>query len=286
MEIITLQGRGELPTAMTDYAVQFDMWRKMTEIVESHNEPGIFSALIGYEWTSNYGGGNNLHRNVIYRDGKDLADRVRPLTTFDTENPEELWEWMAGYEEETGGRLLAIPHNGNLSNGLMFAIETFAGEPLDRDWAATRARWEPLYEMTQGKGTSEQHPSLAPADEFADFEIWDKGNLNVVPKEPGMIEFEYAREALKNGLAIEADVGVNPFKFGIVGSTDAHTGISSAEENNFFGKFPPGRAERRARRSRTPSTSRAASSRNGSSAPPASPASGPPRTPATRSGTR
>ena len=225
---------------MTDNDVQFDMWRKMTEIVESHDEPGTFSALIGYEWTSNYGGGNNLHRNVIYRDGKALADRVRPLTTFDTENPEDLWDWMAGYEAETGGRLLAIPHNGNLSNGLMFAVETFAGDPLTSDWAATRARWEPLYEVTQSKGTSEQHPSLAPADEFADFEIWDKGNLNVVPKEPGMIEFEYAREALKNGLAIEADVGVNPFKFGLVGSTDAHTGISSAEENNFFGKFPQG----------------------------------------------
>lgn len=240
MEMITLQGQGKVPKAITDPDVQFDMWRKMTEIVESHDDPGSFSALIGYEWTSNYGGGNNLHRNVIYRDGKDLADRVRPLTTFDTENPEELWDWMTGYEMETGGRLLAIPHNGNLSNGLMFAVETFAGDPLTSDWAAARARWEPLYEVTQSKGTSEQHPSLAPADEFADFEIWDKGNLNVVPKQPGMLEFEYAREAMKNGLRIEAALGVNPFKFGLVGSTDDHTGISSAEENNFFGKFPQG----------------------------------------------
>lgn len=240
MEIIALQGRGELPAAVTDNNVQFDMWRKMTEIVEGHNDPGTFSALIGYEWTSNYGGGNNLHRNVIYRDGKAKADLVRPLTTFDTENPEELWSWMAAYEAGTGGRLLAIPHNGNLSNGLMFAVETFAGAPLTSDWAANRARWEPLYEITQGKGTSEQHPSLAIADEFADFEIWDKGNLNVVPKQPGMIPHEYAREALKNGLKIEADLGANPFKFGFVGSTDAHTGISSTEENNFFGKFPQG----------------------------------------------
>jgi Protein of unknown function (DUF3604) len=238
MEMITLQGRGQLPEAVTDPDVQFDMWRKMTEIVEGHDDPGAFSAILGYEWTSNYGGGNNLHRNVIYRDGKALADRVRPLTTFDTEIPNELWDWMAMYEEETGGRVLAIPHNGNLSNGLMFATETPDGNPIDAEWAMERQRWEPLYEVTQSKGTSEQHPSLAPSDEFADFEIWDKGNLNVVPKEPGMIEYEYAREALKRGLALEKEFGTNPFKFGLVGSTDDHTGISSAEENNFFGKFP------------------------------------------------
>ncbi|WP_233155374.1 DUF3604 domain-containing protein [Sedimentitalea arenosa] len=238
IEMITLQGQGKLPEAVTDKTVQFDMWRKMTEIVESHDDPGTFSAMIGYEWTSNYGGGNNLHRNVIYRDGKALADRVRPLTTFDTEIPNELWDWMQTYEAETGGRVLAIPHNGNLSNGLMFATETPDGQPIDADWAAARQRWEPLYEVTQSKGTSEQHPSLAPADEFADFEIWDKGNLNVVPKEPGMIEYEYARQALKRGLLLEDQLGTNPFKFGLVGSTDDHTGISSAEENNFFGKFP------------------------------------------------
>ncbi|QEW18527.1 hypothetical protein LA6_000693 [Marinibacterium anthonyi] len=238
MEMITLQGEGKIPPAMTDPGTQMDMWQTMTGIVESHNDPGRFTALIGYEWTSNYGGGNNLHRNVIYRDGKALADQVRPLTTFDTELPRELWDWMAGYEDKTGGRLLAIPHNGNLSNGLMFSIETPDGNPIDAQWAAARARWEPLYEITQSKGTSEQHPSLAPQDEFANFEIWDKGNLNVVPKEPGMIQYEYAREALKRGLKLEDEFGVNPFKFGLLGSTDDHTGISSAEENNFFGKFP------------------------------------------------
>jgi hypothetical protein len=238
MEMITLQGLGELPEAVTDTDVQFDMWRGMTEIVEGHDEPGDFSAMIGYEWTSNYGGGNNLHRNVIYRGGKVEADRVRPLTTFDTDIPNELWDWMANYEEVTGGRVLAIPHNGNLSNGLMFATETPDGQPIDAEWVEMRARFEPLYEVTQSKGTSEQHPSLAPTDEFADFEIWDKGNLNVVPKEPGMIQYEYARQALKRGLALEEEFGTNPFKFGMVGSTDDHTGISSAEENNFFGKFP------------------------------------------------
>ncbi|RAI02521.1 hypothetical protein DLJ53_09510 [Acuticoccus sediminis] len=238
IEMITLQGQGKLPKAVTDKDTQFDMWRKMTEIVEGHDEPGRFSAIIGYEWTSNYGGGNNLHRNVIYRDGKAIADRVRPLTTFDTEIPNKLWDWMANFEETTGGRVLAVPHNGNLSNGLMFATETPDGKPIDAEWAAMRARFEPLYEVTQSKGTSEQHPSLAPSDEFANFEIWDKGNLNVVPKTPGMIQYEYAREALKRGLKLEGELGTNPFKFGLLGSTDDHTGISSAEENNFFGKFP------------------------------------------------
>ena len=238
MEIITLQGQGKLPPVLTDPTLSFDVWKKSTAIMEKYNDPGRFTAFIGYEWTSNYGGGNNLHRNVIYRDGKTFADQVQPFTTFDSENPEDLWKWMAAYEAKTGGSLLAIPHNGNLSNGLMFALETFKGQPLNKQWAADRARWEPLFEITQGKGTSEQHPSLAPNDEFASFEIWDKGNLNVVPKKPGMINTEYAREALKNGLAMEAKLGANGFKYGFVGGTDSHTGLTTAEENNYYGKFP------------------------------------------------
>ncbi|WP_108681354.1 DUF3604 domain-containing protein [Methyloceanibacter sp. wino2] len=238
MEMITLQGQGKVPKPMTDPDVQLDYWHKMTDIVEGHNDPGRFTALIGYEWTSNYGGGNNLHRNVVYRDGKAKADLVRPLTTFDTDIPNELWDWMAAYEEKTGGRVLAVPHNGNLSNGLMFATETPDGKPIDAKWAEERARWEPLYEVTQSKGTSEQHPKLAPSDEFANFEIWDKYNLAGVPKKPGDIEYEYARQALKRGLKLEDELGTNPFKFGLLGSTDDHTGVSSAEENNFFGKFP------------------------------------------------
>ena len=238
MELITLQGQGKLPKAMTDPKIFKDVWHRYTAIAEKYNEPGRFTALIAYEWTSNYGGGNNLHRNIMYRDGKDVADRVIPLTTFDTQNPEELWEWMQAYEDKTGGDVLAIPHNGNLSNGMMFAVETFDGKPLTKQWAETRMKWERLVEVTQGKGTSEQHPSLAPNDEFADFEIWDKGNLNVVPKKPGMIQYEYAREAYKHGLEIEKKLGANPFKFGLAAGTDAHTALSASEENNFFGKFP------------------------------------------------
>ena len=139
MEMITLQGQGKLPAVITDPELFYDL-AKETAIVEKYNEPGRFTAFIAYEWTSNYGGGNNLHRNVIYRDGKDKADRVAPMTTFESENPEDLWKWLQAYEEKTGGRLLAIPHNGNLSNGLMFALETLKGDPLTKEWAASRAR--------------------------------------------------------------------------------------------------------------------------------------------------
>ena len=145
---------------------------------------------------------------------------------------------MAAYEEKTGGNVLAIAHNGNLSNGLMFpVIELFTGKPLDREYAETRARWERLYEATQIKGDGETHPLLSPNDEFADFEIWDKGNLDLsVLKKPEMLEFEYLRSALKNGIKLEPELGTNPYKFGLIGSTDAHTGLAAVEEDNFFGK--------------------------------------------------
>ena len=237
MEMITAQGSGRVPKALMNPDVLKDIWNRYTALADKYNDPGRFSTLIAYEWTSNYGGGNNLHRNIIFRDSAAKASSVLPLTTFQTENPEELWKWMERYEEKTGGDVLAIPHNGNLSNGLMFAVEKFDGQPLTKEWAEARMKWERLYEVTQGKGTSEQHPSLSPKDEFAQFEIWDKGNLNVVPKKPGMLNFEYAREAFKHGLEIQRQLGANPFKFGLVGATDAHTGLSTAEENNYYGKF-------------------------------------------------
>ena len=149
-----------------------------------------------------------------------------PYTTFQSENPEDLWKWMRNWEEKTGGSLLAIPHNGNLSNGRMFELKTFTGQPLTREWAEERARWEVLFEAIQTKGQSESHPSLSPTDEFAaGYELWDRGNLNLVPKQPGMIQYEYAREALKNGLKLEQELGANPFKFGLASGSDAHTGL-------------------------------------------------------------
>ena len=212
------------------------MWERITTAAEKHYEPGKFTAFIGYEWTSTPSG-NNLHRNVIFRDNKNLADRVLPFSVYDSEDPEDLWKWMAAYEEKTGGRLLALAHNGNLSNGLMFDDVTFTTKkPLTRDYAERRMNWEPLFEVTQIKGDGEAHPSLSPNDEFADFETWDKGSF-ASAKDAGMITREYAREAFKRGLQYEEKLGVNPFKFGLVGSTDAHTAIAATTEDNFFGKI-------------------------------------------------
>lgn len=205
--------------------------------MEKYYKPGNFTTFIAYEWTSNYGGGNNLHRNIIYRGNAKEANKVLPYTTFQSDDPENLWKWMEAYEKKTGGKLLAIPHNGNLSNGLMFAQTTLSGKPLTKEYAIERQKWEILYEVTQVKGTSEAHPSLSPTDEFANFEIWDKGNLILQPKKPGDINSEYIRDALKNGFKLEQELGVNPFKYGMAGGTDDHTGITSTEEDNFFGKF-------------------------------------------------
>jgi len=215
------------------------VWHRLTAAAEKFNEPGKFTALIGYEWTSSPGG-NNLHRNIVFRDGKDKADQIIPLSNYDTVDPERLWEWMASYEKETGGRVLAIAHNGNLSNGLMFDDVTLSDRiPLTRDYAERRTRWEPVYEVTQIKGDGEAHPSLSPTDEFADFGTWDKGSFGPQPKTPEMLPREYAREALKRGLRYQQTIGANPFKFGMIGSTDSHTSLSTTEPDNFFGKATP-----------------------------------------------
>jgi len=211
-------------------------WKRITAAAEKYNEPGRFTALIGFEWTSGPDG-NNLHRNVVFRDGKDKADRIIPLSYYDTGDPEDLWAWMADYEQKTGGKMLAIPHNGNLSNGLMFDDVTLTTKkPLDRDYAERRMRWEPIYETTQPKGDGETHPALSRNDEFANFERWDKGSFGPVLKTPDMLPREYTREAFKRGLAYEAKLGVNPFKFGLIGSTDSHTGLATTTEDNWFGK--------------------------------------------------
>ena len=226
---------GEDPLA-DHQSIYSNAWSQITEAAENHYEPGEFTAFIGFEWTSNPGR-NNLHRNVIFRGGKQTADTIIPFSNFDSFDPEDLWLWMAGYEEKTGDRLLAIPHNGNLSNGLMFDDVTLVSKrPIDRSYAEKRARWEPLYETTQMKGDGEAHPYLSPADEFADFETWDKGQLGPEPKTPEMLPREVTREALKRGLAFESRLGVNPFQFGLIGSTDTHTSLSTTTEDNFFGK--------------------------------------------------
>jgi hypothetical protein len=166
-----------------------------------------------------------------------MARQMLPYTSSESMNPEDLWKWMQAYEDKTGGQLLALAHNGNLSNGLMFPeVNPATGQPLNRIYAEKRMRWEPLYEVTQIKGDGETHPYLSPNDEFADYETWDKANLGPVPKKNEMLQYEYAREALKIGLKFEKKLGVNPYKFGLVGSTDSHTSLATAEEENFFGK--------------------------------------------------
>jgi hypothetical protein len=197
-------------------------WFDIINAAEQHNQPGAFTAIIGFEWTS-APGGNNLHRNVLFREGADVAKQVLPMSLYDSEDPEDLWKWMNTVEEKTGGHLLAIPHNGNLSNGLMFDDVTLKSKkPLNADYARNRSRWEPVVEVTQPKGTGEAHPYLSPDDDFAEFELIDKGNLSgSEAKTKEMLKNEYAREALKRGLAYEEKLGANPFKFGMVGSTDA-----------------------------------------------------------------
>ncbi|MGI9511567.1 MAG: DUF3604 domain-containing protein [Anderseniella sp.] len=238
-----------MPAAVLDPRFVQTVWDEYLESAEKFNKPGQFTTIIGYEWTSTEGG-NNLHRNVLYRDGIRRAEQVLPYTTEKSFNPEDLWTWMEAYEKQTGGRVLALAHNGNVSNGLMFPDETnpATGKPLTGDYVQRRAKWEPMYEVTQIKGDGEAHPFLSPNDEFADYETWDKNNLGPVPKEDHMLQREYAREALKNGLKLESSLGTNPYKFGMVGSTDSHTALATAGEDNFFGKHSgveptPGRWE-------------------------------------------
>lgn len=220
-------------------AQQRSIWvQDVVEVADRNNAPGVFTAFTGYEWTS-MKDGNNLHRVVIFRDGADKTSQIRPYSASDSVDPEDLWRALADYEEKTGGRALAIPHNGNLSNGIMFTKNTLSGEPLTRSYADLRARFEPLYEVTQMKGDAETHPFLSPNDEFADFETWDADNIAMSQeKENWMLQHEYARSALKLGLQLEKDLGANPFKFGMIGSTDSHTSLATAGEDNFFGKFP------------------------------------------------
>ena len=210
-------------------------WEEYTALADRFNEPGVFSAIIGYEYTTE--GANNLHRNVLFRDGSIRANQTRPFSQYDSKNPEDLWKFLAEYEERTGGEVLAIPHDGNLSNGRMFSFTSYDGSPLTLETAKNRARFEPLYEVTQIKGDGEAHPFLSPDDEFADFDTWDAANLNGTElKKPEMLAGEYAREALKRGMKIEQELGVNPYKFGMVGATDSHTGMATAQEDNFFGR--------------------------------------------------
>jgi len=219
-------------------------WEATIAAAEEYNEPGRYTALHGYEWTSTETG-INRHRVVVYRDGGNKVSVMEPYTTlrpWGSPDERDLWKWMQSYEDKTGGRMLAIAHNGNMSNGTMFPVrDTFTGKRYDRAWAETRIRWEPLYEITQIKGDGETHPFLSPNDEFADYETWDQGNLDLSElKTDDMLQYEYGRSALGVGIELEQQLGVNPYKVGFIGSTDSHTGLATAQEDNFFGKHSGG----------------------------------------------
>ncbi len=197
----------ENPLASNDAA--WNIWREFVHAADQYNEPGRFTAMTGYEWTSSPNG-NNLHRVVILRDGADKTSQSLPYSMFDSVDPEDLYDYLAAYEAQTGGGAFAVPHNGNLSNGIMFTENMANGKPMTREYAAKRLHWEPLHELSQMKGDEEAHPLLSPDDEFADFETWDTSNIaGNVPKEPSMLQFEYARAALKTGLRLGDRLGVN-----------------------------------------------------------------------------
>ena len=237
MDVVVALTQGTAPDILFDRVFFNDIWQKYVDTAEEYNDPGTFTAMIGYEWTSTLGG-NNLHRNVLYRDDASYARQLLPYTVKESGNPEDLWVWLQNYEDKTGGQILALAHNGNLSNGLMFPeINPETNKPINADYAKTRARWEPLYEVTQIKGDGEAHPFLSKNDEFASYETWDRSNMGGVPKQNEMLQYEYARAALKKGLTLETSLGTNPYQFGMIGSTDSHTGLATADEDNFFGKM-------------------------------------------------
>jgi len=215
------------------------IWQESYEITERYNDPGKFTSFIGWEWTSTPNG-NNLHRVVFIPEGAETAKQFVPYSSFDSNVPEDLWAWLEKTSAETGASFVAIPHNSNISGGLMFQEVTSDGKPITVEHAQTRMRWEPIVEMTQIKGDSETHPALSPNDEFADYETFShalSATLKDLPGEgPEAQPGDYARSALKRGLEIERKTGVNPYKFGMIGSTDSHTGASTAEETNFWGK--------------------------------------------------
>ncbi len=230
-------GTVKLQNPFSDDELSRSIWNDSLKIADEYYEPGRFTTLMGFEWTSTPNG-DNLHRVVLFEDGADKTSQTLPFSLFDSGDPQDLWKYLADYEEKTGGRVIAVPHNGNLSNGKMFSDKTVSGEPMDRTYVETRARWEPLHEMTQIKGDEETHPLLSPDDEFADFERWDVSNLSgSAPKEDWMLQFEHTRSALKLGLKLGKELGVNPYKFGLIGTTDTHTALSTSREENYFGKY-------------------------------------------------
>jgi len=208
-------------------AIASTTWRRTIDAANRHNEPGKFTTLIGYEWSSTPGG-QNLHRNVIFRgDSAPL-----PFSARESEKAEDLWSYMEKHRSQ-GTQVLAIPHNGNVSNGLMYDWTDSDREPIDAKYAARRALNEPLSEIGQQKGQSDTHPLLSPNDEFANFELFEY--LLVGNDQKGEVQGSYVRDAYGRGLVLADRVGVNPYKFGNIGSSDLHTGLSISSSDDYAG---------------------------------------------------
>ncbi len=225
--------------ALNSDEIRKSVWSDSVAAAERHNDPGKFTAFIGWEWSS-LPQGQNLHRIVFTPQGGDVANKFIPFSAFDSDVETNLWNWLDKTSKETGADFVAIPHNGNISNGLMFPLTDRAGNPITKEYANQRMRWEQVIEMTQIKGDSETHPLLSPDDEFADFETFAhllKSDDSAIEDRGKAPVGSYTRSGLKRGLELENKIGVNPFKYGMIGATDSHTGYSSAEENNFWGKF-------------------------------------------------
>ncbi|MEM9176104.1 MAG: DUF3604 domain-containing protein [Myxococcota bacterium] len=224
-----------LPIPGDGEALRATAWTETTTAADRHNEPGRFTAMIGWEWSS-LPNGANLHRVVMTNANGETARTFLPYRSTDSSYPDDLWAWLDETSEATGAAFVAIPHNPNISKGYMFGATALDGTPYTTESARTRARWEPVAEVTQYKGDSETHPDLSPDDPFADFETYEgyiQTNVQTYKASVG----DYARSALRRGLEIEAEVGANPYKFGMIGATDSHSGLAAAEEDNFWGKM-------------------------------------------------
>ncbi len=224
-----------LPVAGQDEPLRRDAWAETTAAADRHNAPGRFTAMIGWEWSS-LPNGANLHRVVMTSTDGPTARTFMPYSSSDSSYPDDLWAWLEETTESSGAEFVAIPHNPNISKGYMWGETSLDETPYTTESARTRARWEPVAEVTQYKGDSEAHPDLSPDDEFADFETYpsyiQRNRQEYVPQIG-----DYARSGLRRGLEIEERVGANPYKFGMIGATDSHSGLAAAEEDNFWGKM-------------------------------------------------
>jgi hypothetical protein len=240
-ELIGTVNRNEPYSDINNDEIRKTIWSDIVDAAERHNEPGKFTSFIGWEWSS-IPNGQNLHRIVFTpQDGK-VGKKFIPFSAFDSDVESEFWAWLDKTSKETGADFVAIPHNSNISNGLMFPLQDRAGNPISAAYANTRMKWEPVVEMTQIKGDSETHPKLSPNDEFADFETYEhlikSDDSDVSHEDNGETrKGSYARSGLLRGMELEQKIGVNPYKFGMMGATDSHSGYSTAEEDNFWGKF-------------------------------------------------